>query len=178
MNGLILLLGGGALVYWLYTRGQSATTTPSTTTPATTTTTVLTTPGTSTPTVVTTTPPPPTAPAIAVPTPTSTVPTPAAPTSGSATADNSLAGIYARVQAAAGSETHTPADWNSIVAAHSNITPPDPVLVWGPALNLTHGMSLTTYWHAMSIYLHAMTGMQGLGAAGRTLRLIQGGWNA
>ena len=78
---------------------------------------------------------------------------------------NSLASIYSRIVGAVAAKSAMTADqWNTILAAQSGVTPPDPasVFTFTDASPRTATMTAAQYWAKMEPYLVAQ-GMSGLG---------------
>jgi hypothetical protein len=90
-----------------------------------------------------------------------TTTTPAAATD----AFNSLAAIYGRIVGAVPANTlYTVDQWNTVLAAQSNVTPPDPaaVFTFTDASPRTATMTAAHYWSVMEPYLVAQ-GLSGFG---------------
>jgi hypothetical protein len=86
-------------------------------------------------------------------------------TTTAAPAYTSLAAIYSRIAAAVPSGSLFTADqWNTVLAAQSSVTPPDPASVFAftDANPRTATMTLAQYWSKMEPYL-VTQGMSGLG---------------
>lgn len=82
---------------------------------------------------------------------------------------NSLVAIFARLKADAGAQAATTGlsayGWNYSLARVSTITPPDPTQVFTSGMDLTQNMTADQYWGPMSAYLATNNGLSGLGAA-------------
>lgn len=96
--------------------------------------------------------------------------TPAAtPAAAPASTFNTLDAIYSRMVAAVPANTQQTADqWNTVLAAQSAVTPPDPnaVFTFTTANPRTATMTAAQYWTPMSAYLAKNMGMSGLGFYG------------
>jgi hypothetical protein len=133
---LLSVLGGGALLYWWFTNHVAVQF-----------------PGT----LQTGTPPP--NPTGGTPTQTN-IPPPA----------SRLATIFTQLVANAGAGTTgklTPYQWNySLGIVAPDVTPPDPVAVFGSVDAASVPMTAADYWAVMSPYLHANVGLTGLSGLG------------
>jgi hypothetical protein len=96
------------------------------------------------------------------------------------TGANTLAGIYSRMVAAAGSGSRGVDEWNSYLATAGNLTPPDPMPLFQaavPGFERSQKLTAAQYWGVMAPALtsqQGLTGMgrvfAGLGAIGQTMR--------
>ena len=98
---------------------------------------------------------------------TTTATTTTTPSATTTTTDafNSLASIYSRIVGAVTANSLMTADgWNTVLAAQSGVTPPDPtaVFTFTDSYPRTSTMTAAQYWAKMEPYLVAQ-GMSGLG---------------
>jgi hypothetical protein len=82
------------------------------------------------------------------------------------TGSNTLAGIYARMIAAAGPGPYNADVWNTYLATAGSLTPPDPMPIFTAAVpGFTRSQTLTAaqYWGVMAPALTAQQGLSGMG---------------
>jgi hypothetical protein len=91
---------------------------------------------------------------------------PVTPTPNAITGGNTLAGIYARMVAAAPSGSHAVDDWNTYLATAGNLTPPDPMPLFQaavPGFDRSQLLTAAQYWGVMAPALTAQQGLTGMG---------------
>lgn len=94
---------------------------------------------------------------------------PSTPTTPTAPTFNSLDAIYARVQAAAGSTSQTPDQFNFYLNQQlpSGKTAPDPTAVFTQSgFDRTQSMTIANWWGAVAPWLQSNYGLSGLGMFG------------
>ena len=82
------------------------------------------------------------------------------------TGSNTLAGIYSRMVAAAGSGSMGVDAWNSYLATAGNLTPPDPMPIFTaavPGFSRSQLLTAAQYWGVMAPALTAQQGLTGMG---------------
>ena len=82
------------------------------------------------------------------------------------TGSNTLAGIYSRMVAAAGSGSRGVDAWNSYLATAGNLTPPDPMPIFTaavPGFDRSQLLTAAQYWGVMAPALTAQQGLTGMG---------------
>ena len=103
---------------------------------------------------------------------TTTTTTTTPPAGTTATNTNSLAAIFTRLQADAGSQAAQTGlsayGWNYSLARVTTITPPDPQSLWATAgLDPTQNMTANQYWAIMAPALTTQFGLSGFRGMGR-----------
>lgn len=82
------------------------------------------------------------------------------------TGSNSLAGIYAKIVAAAGTGQMNVDQWNTYLATAGNLTPPDPMPIFTAAISgfdRSQPLTLAQYWGIMAPALTTQLGLTGMG---------------